>query len=270
MNSLGFPGWRKQVVDYRKFEVDFPLGGKTVAVTGGAQGIGRAICEAFARNQANVVILDIADAEGEKTMDLISGNQNVSAAYFHTDLTSKTNIEASIAEAEKSGPIDILVNNAAIGPLGNAESLSVEDWDNTLALNAKGVFLTSQVLAGRMIPRGYGKIVNIASKAGIIALDRHVAYAASKAAVIMMTKVMAYEWARYGINVNAVSPTVVLTELGKKAWGGAEGEAIKALIPNGRFAEPDEVAAAVLYLASDAAAMINGENLIIDGGYSIH
>ena len=258
------------MIDYKQFDTNFALKGKTAVVTGGAQGIGRAICFLFAQKKANIVILDIADTEGETAAREIAERYAVEASYLHTDLTNKSNIEASVEEADRASPVDILINNAGIGPLAPAENLSEDDWDKTFALNAKGVFLASQIVAKRMIGRGYGKIINIASQAGVVALDRHVAYATSKAAVIMMTKVMAFEWARYGINVNAVSPTVVLTELGEKAWSGEKGNAMKSLIPNGRFAEPDEIAAAVLFLATDAAAMINGENLMIDGGYSIY
>ncbi|EFR98239.1 short chain dehydrogenase, partial [Listeria ivanovii FSL F6-596] len=103
----------------------------------------------------------------------------------------------------------------------------------------------------------------------VIALDKHVAYCASKAAIVSMTQVLAMEWAPYNINVNAISPTVILTELGKKAWAGQVGEDMKKLIPAGRFGYPEEVAACALFLVSDAASLITGENLIIDGGYTI-
>ncbi|MFA6845689.1 MAG: SDR family oxidoreductase, partial [Sphaerochaetaceae bacterium] len=105
--------------------------------------------------------------------------------------------------------------------------------------------------------------------AGVIALDKHIAYSATKGAVIAMTKVLACEWAEYGINVNAISPTIVLTELGKKAWAGEIGEDMKKQIPNGRFAMPDEVASLAVFLASDGSQMINGANIMIDGAYSI-
>ena len=114
-----------------------------------------------------------------------------------------------------------------------------------------------------------GRIVNLASQASVIALERHVAYCASKAALVSMTQVLAVEWAPMGITVNAVSPTVVETELGKKAWAGDVGEAMKKKIPTGRFAQPAEIAAAILYLVSGHAGMITGENLIIDGGYTV-
>ena len=137
-------------------------------------------------------------------------------------------------------------------------------------INLKGSFLMSQ-MAGRyfMAHKIAGNIVNMASQAGVIALDRHVAYCASKGAIIAMTKVLALEWGVHGIRVNAVSPTVVLTELGHKAWDGPVGDAFRQQIPGRRFAEPDEVAGAIAFLCSGAAGMITGHNLLIDGGYTI-
>lgn len=114
-----------------------------------------------------------------------------------------------------------------------------------------------------------GRIINLASQAGSVAIDGHVAYCASKFGIIGVTKTLALEWGRHGITVNSISPTVVLTELGRKAWEGPKGDAMKAQIPAGRFAEPEEIAAAAVFLASDAAAMINGADLLVDGGYTV-
>jgi NAD(P)-dependent dehydrogenase (short-subunit alcohol dehydrogenase family) len=127
----------------------------------------------------------------------------------------------------------------------------------------------AQSVGRHMIEAGGGKIINMASQAGLVALDNHVAYCASKAGVISVTKNLAFEWGQYNINVNSISPTVILTELGKKAWAGEVGEAMKKLIPAGRFGYPEEVAAVALFLASDAANLITGENIVIDGGYTI-
>jgi NAD(P)-dependent dehydrogenase (short-subunit alcohol dehydrogenase family) len=114
-----------------------------------------------------------------------------------------------------------------------------------------------------------GCIVNIASQAGVIALDKHAAYCASKGGVISMSRVLALEWGKYNIRVNCVSPTVVLTELGHRAWDGSAGDVLKKEIPAGRFAEPDEIAGVIAFLCTDTAAMITGHNLLIDGGYTI-
>ena len=154
--------------------------------------------------------------------------------------------------------------------LDQAEKLSQDMWDRTISVNLTGTFLMSQAMGQHLISAGRpGCIVNLASQAGVIALERHVAYCASKGGIIAMTKVLALEWGRYGIRVNCVSPTVVLTELGHQAWDGPVGDAFKEQIPAGRFAEPDEIAAVVGFLCSSNAAMITGHNLLIDGGYVI-
>ena len=164
----------------------------------------------------------------------------------------------------------MLVNSAGIVDLAAAEEIGLAAWRRTLDVNLTGSFLVARAVAKRMIAQGGGgRIVNLASQAGSVAIEGHVAYCASKFGVIGMTKTMALEWGRHGITVNAISPTVVLTELGKKAWAGEKGEAMKALIPSGRFAEPAEIAAAAVFLASDAAAMINGADLLVDGGYTV-
>ena len=122
----------------------------------------------------------------------------------------------------------------------------------------------------RMIAAGRGgRIVNLASQAGTVAIEGHVAYCASKFGVIGLTRTLALEWGRHGITVNSISPTVVLTDLGRSAWSGAKGDALKAQIPTGRFAEPEEIAAAAVFLASAEAAMVNGADLVVDGGYTI-
>jgi NAD(P)-dependent dehydrogenase (short-subunit alcohol dehydrogenase family) len=167
------------------------------------------------------------------------------------------------------GRIDILVNNAGIAILGNAENLSERDWDKTMNLNLKVPFLLSQLVGREMIQSGGGKIINIASQMGIVAAERHLAYCVSKAGLIAMTKVLALEWAKFNIRVNAIAPTVVFTEMAQKAWSGEAEEAMKGKIPLGRFVFPEEVAVTALFLASDASSMITGETIVIDGGYTI-
>ena len=186
------------------------------------------------------------------------------------DLTSREGVERSVnAAMEAFGRVDILVNSAGVVFLDDAENISEDYWDTTMAVNLKAVFMLSQAVGRKMIAAGGGKIVNMASQAGVVALDNHVAYCTSKAGVIMMTKTLAMEWGRFDINVNAISPTVILTELGKKAWAGDVGEQFKKQIPAGRFGYPEEVAAVALFLASDAANLITGENIVMDGGYTI-
>ncbi len=251
-----------------EFDGAFDLEGRTALVTGGAAGIGLAISRLFASRGASVVMFDVSPTVSEVASGLPGG----AARHLGVvgDVTSARDCESAVAAAvARFQKVDILVNNAGIGGLSRAEETTEASFDRTLAVNLKGPFLMAEAAGKVMIQRRYGRIVNIASQASIIAIDKHLAYCTSKAALVGMTKVLAYEWARYGITVNAVSPTVVETELARTYWVGEIGEAAKREIPTGRFAQPEEVAAAVLYLVSGVAGMINGGNLIIDGGFTI-
>ncbi|EAG4789205.1 D-threitol dehydrogenase [Listeria monocytogenes] len=251
---------------FKGFDKDFNITDKVAVVTGAASGIGKAMAELFSEKGAYVVLLDIK----EDVKDVAAKINPSRTLALQVDITKKENIEKVVAEIKKVYPkIDILANSAGVALLEKAEDLPEEYWDKTMELNLKGSFLMAQIIGREMIATGGGKIVNMASQASVIALDKYVAYCASKAAIVSMTQVLAMEWAPYNINVNAISPTVILTELGKKAWAGQVGEDMKKLIPAGRFGYPEEVAACALFLVSDAASLITGENLIIDGGYTI-
>jgi glycerol dehydrogenase len=255
-------------MEYTGFDRNFSLEGKVAMVTGAAQGIGQAIAVLYAEKGADLVLVDLQDTT-DGTAKTVTGFGRKAVSVV-ADLTKKADVDAAVEKAMGSfGRIDILVNSAGVVFLNDAENLSEADWDKTMAVNLKAPFILSQAVARHMIQAGKGNIVNLASQAGVVALDNHVAYCASKAGIISMTKTMAMEWGQFNINVNAISPTVILTELGKKAWAGEVGEAMKKKIPAGRFGYPEEVAAVALFLASDAAALITGENIVIDGGYTI-
>ena len=244
----------------------FSLSGKVAIVTGAASGIGAAIAEAFAARGARVALLDMNSDAVQARAAMISGAHAVAC-----NVTDSASVAAAVAEAQTAlGGIDILVNSAGIVDLAPAEDISAAAWDRTIAVNLTGSFLMAQSVGRTMIARGKGgRIVNLASQAGSVAIDGHIAYSASKFGIIGVTKTLALEWGRHGITVNSISPTVVLTELGRKAWDGPKGEALKALIPTGRFAEPHEIASAAVFLVSDEAAMINGADLLVDGGYTV-
>lgn len=247
-------------------DFDFPLGDRTAFVTGAASGIGAAIADAFAAKGVRVAVVDLNE-EAAKAKAETLGNGAIAVPCNVADAAS---VEAAVGAAKDAlGRIDILVNSAGIVDLAPAEDISLQSWQRTLDINLTGSFLVSQAVGQVMIEQGAGRIINLASQAGSVAIDEHIAYCASKFAVIGMTKTLALEWGRYGITANTISPTVVLTELGRKAWEGAKGEAMIGQIPAGRFAEPCEIAAAAVFLASDAAGMFNGADLVIDGGFTI-
>ncbi len=238
---------------------------KVVVVTGASAGIGAEICRQFIQSDAKIAALDVSDKVNDLSKTL--GSDNIFP--YQCDVSDPLNVAKVVKEiAAYFDSIDILVNNAGIVALNKAEDLSISDWQKTIDINLSGVFYMAQAVGNEMLKNKQGKIINIASQAAIIGIEEHIAYCASKFGVIGLTKVLAIEWAKHNINVNSISPTVVMTELGKKAWSGEIGEEMKLKIPARRFAEPSEVAASVLFLASHNAQMIHGENLLIDGGYT--
>ncbi len=246
------------------------LARRRVMVTGAGAGIGREVACSAARAGADVVAFSLdgdLDTLGAEVRAL--GRRYIARTG---DVRSVSDIAAIVAAAEHDwGGIDVLVNSAGIAIIEPALEATLEHWQTTLDVNLTGSFLCAQAVAPGMIARRFGRIVNISSQAGIIALRGHAAYMASKAAINGITQVLALEWGPFGVTTNAVAPTVVNTELGKAVWSDpAKGDPMRAMIPVGRFAEPHEIASAVLFLASDAAAMINGHVLRVDGGATIH
>ena len=244
----------------------FSFNNKIIVVTGGASGIGEAISKAFAAQGATVAVVDLEESKAIKIAEEL-GNSSQGFACDVANYESVNNVAAAIQDVYKK--VDVLINSAGIVALAPAENLSLDTWNRTININLSGTFFMSQAIGKLMLSEGSGKIVNMASQAASIALDEHAAYCASKFGVLGITKVLASEWAGRGVNVNSISPTVVLTELGKKAWDGPKGDALKKLIPTGRFALPEEIAASALFLSSSAADMINGADLLVDGGYTI-
>ena len=236
-------------------------------VTGAARGIGRAICLALARDGADVVVADIDLAAAEATAELVTATGRRGQGR-RTDVAAEEQIVALIGDvAREHDGIDILVNNAGIIAMCPLLELSAEQWDRTMTINLRGTFLTSREALKVMCAQGHGKIVSIASLAAKI--GGYVApadYAASKAGIITLTKSMALAAAARGVNVNAVAPGPVDTDL-TRAWGDEMNQNFAANIPFKRYATAEEVADAVAFLASDRARYITGEILDVNGGF---
>ncbi|HEV2336481.1 MAG TPA: glucose 1-dehydrogenase [Stellaceae bacterium] len=243
------------------------LDGKIAVVTGGARGIGRATVAALTGAGASVAILDRDRGTAEATARAIGNRVSAHAA----DVTEEAALERVFAAIiERHGGVDILVNSAGIGLRHAAVDHPMADWDKVVAVNLTGVFLCSRIAARSMISRGGGAVVNLASIMGFSGggIYPNVSYQATKGAVVNMTRALAVEWALSGIRVNAVAPTWVRTDL-TAAVLDRPGvmERIAELTLMRRLATPEEVALAILFLASPAASMITGHTLPVDGGF---
>jgi NAD(P)-dependent dehydrogenase (short-subunit alcohol dehydrogenase family) len=242
----------------------FSLAGKTALVTGASSGIGTEIAAVFAEAGAAVI------ASGRSEERLAEVAARTGATTLPADLSTAEGCARLAAEALRRAPcIDILVNSAGIALVGPALTYTVEDWDRTMAVNLRAPFLLARALAPAMVEAGGGKIVNISSQTGVIALPDHAAYATSKGGLNALTKSLMVELAPHNVQVNAICPTIVLTEMGRRVWSPPEksGPMIEAT-PLGRFGEPVEVADMALYLASPASDLVNGAIMMIEGGYS--
>ena len=253
-------------------EKDFPrfdLHGQIALVTGAARGIGRACALALAHAGADVA-LGLRDVNTGAELAAEIEGMGRRALRLQMDLTSLTEIRAAVAAAVKHfGRLDILVNNTGLGPGNLAENVREEDFDFTLAVNLKGTFFVSQEVGRLMIKQKFGRIINLSSQAGFVALPTESVYCLTKAAINHLTKCLAVEWAQYNITVNAVAPTFINTPGTAEALEDKEFRAdVLSQIPLGRIGEPMEVAGAVVFLASPAASLITGDTLLIDGGWT--
>jgi len=242
--------------------------GKTVLVTGAGQGIGRDIAMEVARKGALVVAVSRTVSHLESLLeDLeIEGNK---CSIFSCNFENPVEVVTVMEKVLNIHSIDYLINNAGMNILSPFLELKVDDWDTVLNVNLKSAFLVSQLVARQMVKNGIkGAIVNISSQASLIALPDHPAYCVAKGGLDQLTRVMANELGQYQIRVNSVNPTVVLTKLGKEAWGTPEkGGPMLAKIPLKKFAEVSDVTNVVLFLLSPKAAMVTGIIMPVDGGF---
>lgn len=249
-------------------ESPFSLTGKVAVVLGGTAGIGRGISLSFADAGADVVATgrrqDIVDAvaaelelKGRATLRVVS------------DVCKRASLDELLRQTlQKFGKVDILVNCAA--KIARAPTLSFpeEEWQQILDTNLTGTLRACQIFGKHMLERKYGRIINIASLNSFVSLSEVAAYAASKAAVVSLTRSLAVEWSRHGVLVNAIAPGVFRTEFNQKLLEGTpRGHELLMRTPMGRFGQASEVAGAAVYLASDAASFVTGQTLVIDGGF---
>jgi len=250
--------------------LDFSLKGKVALITGASRGIGQAIAVGYARAGADVIVASRKLPDLEKVAQEIRGMGRKSLAV-EAHVARMEEIKNLLSKIkEEFGKIDILVNNAGTNPT-MASALDVDEraWDSIMNLNLKGLFFLSQAAARVMKEKGGGKIINVASTAGITP-DLLPIYSISKAAVIMATKVMAQQWAQYNIRVNAIAPGLTKTRFSEALWNNPDIlKMAMSKTPMGRVAEPEEMVGAAIYLASDASSYVTGQVIALDGGTTI-
>ena len=244
------------------------LTGRTAIVTGAASGIGKATAQRLAAEGANVVITDINDAAGQAVVDGLKG-QGYTAAFMHHDVTQADDWQRVIDDTVTAySGLDILVNNAGMGDLLDIDAATQADWDRTIAIDQTSIFLGMKLASPHLKASGHGSVVNISSIFGISGgFGTSPAYHAAKGAVRTLTKNVALLWAQQGVRVNSVHPGFIDTPILAETKGTPFEQVMLDMTPMGRLGRPEEIAAAVAYLASDDASFVTGCELAVDGGY---
>lgn len=249
--------------------IEIDLSGKVAVVTGAGRGIGKSTAIALAEAGADVVLAARTRSQLEEVA-LEIRSKGRGALPIPTDVTQKESVEKLMSSAhDQMGGLHILVNNAATMAPGPLMEQTEEVWDRVMAVNLKAIFLCTQVAGHYMIKQQYGKIINMASTGGVIAGPKNASYHASKAAIIHFTRAVAIEWIRHNINVNVIGPGMVDTELVDQFIQSGTREMTLRAVPIRRFADPEEIAHLVAFLASDLSKYVVGEHIIIDGGLTI-
>jgi len=252
----------------------FRLDGQAVVVTGGNRGIGRQIAEGMAEAGGNVVVANREEESGRRAAAELAEDHGVETLWVGTDVSDEASVENMIAETvDEFGTVDVMVNNAGVVSLHPAEEMPVEEFDRIIDVNLKGVYLSSKYAAREMKQSDGGSIVNISSMSGKIAnYPQHEShYCASKSGVDGYMTQVASEWAEYGIRVNNISPGYILTDMVEQAIEDRPelAETWKTNMVMDEFGRPEDVAPLAVYLASDASSYVTGENVMIDGGYTV-
>ena len=248
----------------------FRLDGKVALVTGGARGLGRTMAIALAEAGADVALAGRSIAPCNATATWIGDATGRRCRGYQADVTVAADVDRLVDAVESDlGPINILVNNAGTNIRGPVDQLTEADWDTVLDTNLKGPFLCARAVGPRMATRRWGRIINLASIMGVVALPGRAPYAASKAGVINLTRVLALEWAGTGVTANAICPGPFATEMNRQLLEDpVKYEEFVKLIPMGRWGELDEMAGAVVFLASPASSYVTGSSLFVDGGWT--
>jgi len=247
----------------------FSLIGKTALVTGASRGIGEAIAKGLAQAGADLILVSRNATLLEKVAKEIEGYGR-KALPIAADIGDAEEIQGAVDIALKTfTKIDILVNNAGISPiLKKAEEVTLKEWEEIVRVNLTGTFFFCQAVGKMMIQQGGGKIINMVSVGAVVGFSRQIAYCATKGGILQLTKVLAIEWTRYNIQVNAIGPAYLETELTK---GMRESKIISDNLlqrtPMGRFGKPEEIVGAAIYLASEASSYVTGQTVFVDGGW---
>ena len=245
---------------------------RTTVITGGASGIGRFVAETFAEEGSNVVVADLQEAPregGTPTHELVTDEHGVDATYVECNVTNLDQLAEAVDAADEFGGVDCMVNNAGIFRHQAFTEVGEEEYDRMMDINVKGVFFGAQYAAKKMLDGDGGNIINMSSVAGLSGSANYVAYCTSKGAVRLMTYALAAELGPEGVRVNAIHPGLVQTEMTTDdvpIIGTEAGEGFMQTIPSRRWGQPEDIADAALYLASDLASYVNGESLTVDGG----
>jgi NAD(P)-dependent dehydrogenase (short-subunit alcohol dehydrogenase family) len=249
---------------------NFRLDGKIALVTGGARGLGQAMATALAEAGADVALAGRSLETAEAAANGIASATGRRAKAFAADVTLQADIDRLVGEVESAlGPIDILINNAGVNIRGPITQLTEADWDTVVDTNLKGPFLCARAVGPRMVSRGWGRVINMASVLGVIALAGRAPYASSKAGIINLTRVLALEWAGTGVTANAICPGAFATEMNRTLLDDpVKYKEFVSRIPMGRWGELDELVGAAVFLASPAASYVTGSALFVDGGWT--
>ena len=248
----------------------FRLDGRRALVTGGSRGLGRVMAEALAEAGADVAITSRSADSAAEAAVAIAGATGRTVRGYAADVQMSEAIARLAEEVEATlGPVDILVNNAGVNIRGASDQLTEADWDTVIDTNLKGPFLCARLFGPRMAARGWGRVINVGSILSVVGIAGRAPYAASKAGIVNLTRVLALEWADRGVTVNAICPGPFGTEMNKPLLDDPEKfKAFVAKIPMGRWGELPEIAGVTVFLASAASSFVTGSSVFIDGGWT--